>query len=122
MDQVEVSRFKNPQQIARSQQRAFEWKPWQPGYPLKDVLGNSLCYRDEGAHVDARYWVPMEGERGAHIRLGISLSRFDALAITQAEAEAIAQKYAQHKRMTYRAEASYQRQDGYYIVRAIFNG
>lgn len=120
MDHSEVSRLTSPQHIARAQQKAFEWKPWQPGFPMKDVLGNSLCYREVGAHIDARYWVLMEGDRGAHIRVGISSSRFQAFAITQGEAETIAQKYAQKKEMTFRVEGSYQRPDGYYCVSAIF--
>ena len=120
MDQSEVSRLKNPRQIARSQQQAFEWKPWQPGYPLKDVLGNRLCYQDAGTHMDSRYWVMSEGGRGAHIRVSISSSRFQAFAITKDEAQSIAWKYARGKDMTFRVEGEYQRPDGYYIINAVF--
>lgn len=72
--------------VARHQQRLYEHKPWRLGIPTHDVLGNRLCFREEGTPLSARYWIYELRQNGAHIRVHEDGLRFTVIAPTEQQA------------------------------------
>lgn len=105
--------------LARAQTEHYGLKPWRPGVPTKNALGQAIVFRD---HQLGRFSVPVVRHDGAHIRVPIpdahpyQLGKFEAWARTCEAACEIGIDYALLFERAPRHIGS-RKEDGYVVVR-----
>ena len=83
--------------LARAQSEHYGLKPWRPGVPSRDAIGNEIVFLED----HWRYTIPLEHENHDHVRTYMTclhdlsvIRTFEAWAASEADAKAIGLEYA----------------------------